>query len=338
MSPSIDPRSPAITTNIARTLRRVAFLCLVAAACALPAVAQEFPTREVKIVVPLAPGGGTDTITRQITERMGRQLGKPVIIENKGGAGTTIGMAAVAVSPPDGQTLVVNGDTAAIFEFIFANLQFDVFKDFVPVAYFASAPIVLAAHPSLPANNIRELIALAKASPGRLPYATPGVGTPHDLAGLLLMQKAGVKLNEIAYRGNGPALNDLLAGHVSIGMFTISNVLPHIQSGRLKALAVVGDKRTPVAPDFPSMAESGLPDVNVSARYVILAPSGTPQAALDKLNNVVRDIAGAPETAKIFLKMGYEPMVTNLDQAAALFKAERERWRPVLSAAEIKPQ
>ncbi len=320
-----------------RPFRKIAFAFL-AACCVGPLAAQDFPAREVKIVVPLSPGGGTDTITRQITDRMGRQLGKPVIIENRGGAGTTIGMAAAAAAPADGHTLVVNGDTAAIFEFIFANLKFDVFKDFVPVAYFASAPIVLAAHPSLPANNMRELIDLAKKSPGKLNYATPGVGTPHDLAGLLLMQKAGVKFNEIVYRGNGPALSDLMAGHVSIGMFTISNVLPHIQSGRLKVLGVVGDQRTPVAPDFPSMAESGLPGVNVSARYIILAPAGTPRTALEKLNQVVVDIARAPETAKHFLTMGYEPMVTNVDEAAALFKAERERWRPVLAAAQVKPQ
>lgn len=337
MSYFFSPRLAAITAGAALSFKRLILVCL-ATACAGQALAQDFPTREVKIVVPLAPGGGTDTITRQITERMGRQLGKPVIIENRGGAGTTIGMAAASAAPADGQTLVVNGDTAAIFEFIFANLKFDVFKDFVPVAYFASAPIVLAAHPAFPANNMHELIALAKKSPGKVDYATPGVGTPHDLAGLLLMQKAGVKFNEIGYRGNGPALTDLMAGHVSIGMFTISNVLPHIQSGRLKVLGVVGDQRTPVAPDFPSMAESGLPGVNVSARYILLAPAGTPRAALARLNEVVRDVARAPETAQNFLSMGYVPMVTDLDETAAMFKAERERWRPVLSAAQIKPQ
>ena len=316
-----------------RHIHLFAALCL-----AFAAHAQDFPTREVKIVVPLAPGGGTDTITRQITEKLGRQLGKPVIIENKGGAGTTIGMAAAALSQADGQTLVVNGDTVAIFEFIFANLKFDVFRDFVPVAYFASAPIVLAAHPSFPASNMKELIALAKKSPGQVAYATPGVGTPHDLAGLLLMQKAGVKFNEISYKGNGPALADLLAGHVSIGMFTISNVLPHIQTGKLKVLAVVGDRRTPVAPDFPSMGESGLPGVDVSSRYVILAPAATPRAALMKLNGAIRDIAKSPETAQHFLSLGYEPMVTSLEEAATMLRNERERWRPILAAAHIKPQ
>lgn len=300
--------------------------------------AQEFPSREVRIVVPLAPGGGTDTITRQITEKLGRLLGKPVIIENKGGAGTTIGMAAAAAAPPDGQTLVVNGDTVAIFEYIFANLKFDVFKDLVPVAYFASAPIVLAATPSFPANNMKELLALARKTPGQIAYATPGVGTPHDLAGLLLMQKAGVKFNEISYKGNGPALVDLMAGHMSIGMFTISNVLPYVQSGKVKVLAVVGDKRTALAPELPSMGESGLPGVDVSSRYVILAPAGTPRASLAKLNGAIQEIARMPDTAQSFHKLGYEPMVTSLEESAVLLKGERERWHPILDAAQVKPQ
>lgn len=305
---------------------------------ALGVRAQEFPSREVRIVVPLAPGGGTDTITRQITDKLARQLGRPVIVENKGGAGTTIGMAAAATAPADGHTVVVNGDTVAIFEQIFANLRFDVFKDFVPLAYFASAPIVLAAHPGFAAGNVRDLVALAKKTPGEVPYATPGVGTPHDLAGLLLMHKAGVRFNEIQYKGNGPALADLLAGHVSIGMFTISNVLPHIRSGKLKALAVVGDKRTPVAPELPSMAESGLAGVNVSSRYVILAPAATPRPTLQRWNSALRDIARQPETAESFLKLGYEPMVTTLEESAALLQAERDRWKPILLAANVKPQ
>ncbi|MGE4334701.1 MAG: Bug family tripartite tricarboxylate transporter substrate binding protein [Pigmentiphaga sp.] len=302
------------------------------------AQAQEFPSREIRVVVPLAPGGGTDTITRQITDPLGKQLGIPVVVENRGGAGTLIGMDAVARADPDGYTLVVNGDTVAIFEYIFANLRFDVHQDFVPVSYFASAPIVLAAHPSLPADNVTELIELAQAAPGTIPYSTPGVGTPHDLAGLLMMQRAGIELNEISYRGNGQALIDLIAGHVSLGMFTISNVLPHLESGNLKVLAVVGDERTPVAPDIPSMAESGLSGVNVSSRYVILAPAGTPQSALQTLNASLRAIAAEPETATRFLSIGYEPMVTNLEEAATLLQEERERWAPVLAASDIQPQ
>ncbi|MGE4241195.1 Bug family tripartite tricarboxylate transporter substrate binding protein [Ramlibacter sp.] len=300
--------------------------------------AQEFPARELRIVVPLAPGGGTDTITRQITEKLARQLGKPVIVENKGGAGTTIGMAAAAAAAPDGHTVVVNGDTVAIFEQIFANLKFDVFKDFAPVAYFASAPIVLAAHPGFAPKNVAELVALAKKEPGKVPYATPGVGTPHDLAGLLMMQKGGIRLNEIQYKGNGPALADLLAGHVSIGMFTISSVLPHIRSGKLKALAVVGDKRTPVAPEFPSMGESGLAGVDVSSRYVILAPAATPKPVLARWNSAIREITKQPDTAESFLKLGYETMVCTLEESAALLRAERDRWKPVLLAANVKPQ
>jgi tripartite-type tricarboxylate transporter receptor subunit TctC len=315
--------------------------CITAALglAALPSLrAQDFPSREVRIVVPLAPGGGTDTITRQITEKLARQLGKPVIVENKGGAGTTIGMAAVAAAAPDGYTVVANGDTVAIFEQLFANLRFDVFKDFTIVAYFASAPIVLAAHPGFAPRNVAEMVALAKKTPGQVPYATPGAGTPHDLAGMLLMHKAGVQFNAVQYKGNGPALADVLAGHVAAGMFTASNVLPHLRSGKLKALAVLGDKRSPVAPDLPSMAESGLPGVDVSSRYVLLAPAATPRPVLARWNAAIREITRQPETAESFLKLGYEPMVATLEESAALLRAERERWKPVLAAANIKPQ
>jgi len=300
--------------------------------------ASEFPSREIKVIVPLAPGGGTDTVTRQLTERMASEIGQPMIIDNKGGAGTTIGMAAAAGAAPTGYTLVVNGDTAAIFEYIFANLKFDTMKDFVPVAYFASAPIVLAAHPSFAPGNVKELIELAKKEPGKINYATPGVGTPHDLAGLLLMQKAGVKFNEVAYRGNGPALTDLLAGHVQIGMFTLTNVLPYVQSGKLKVLAVVGDRRTPLAPDFPSMAQSGLAGVDVSARYVLLAPKGTPEPVITKLHAAVVSAVKKPETVAAFKKMGYEPMSVSQQEAVNLMKAEHDRWEPILKAANIKPQ
>jgi tripartite-type tricarboxylate transporter receptor subunit TctC len=179
---------------------------------------------------------------------------------------------------------------------------------------------------------------LAKRSPGQIAYATPGVGTPHDLAGLLMMQKAGIKLNAITYKGNGPALADLLAGHVQIGMFTISNVLPYVQAGKLKALAVVGDQRTKLAPEIPSMRESGLAGVDVSSRYVMLAPAGTPPAAIAKLHAAIEETVKKPETVQTFNKLGYEPMSVSEQEAASMLKAERERWQPVLKAANIKPE
>lgn len=302
------------------------------------AVADDFPKREIKVVVPLAPGGGTDTITRALTDRLKARIGQPIIIDNKGGAGTRIGMQAAATSAADGHTVVVNGDTVAIFEFIFANLKFDVHKDFVTVAYFASAPIVLAAHPTFQAGSVKELIEMARRNPGQVAYATPGVGTPHDLAGLLMMQKAGIKLNQVTYRGNGPALADLLAGHVQIGMFTISNVLPYLESGKLKILAVVGDQRTRIAPDIPSMAESGLAGVDVSARYVMLAPKGTPAAAIVKLHAKIVETVKEPDTVQTFNRLGYEPMSVSQAEAASMLKAERERWQPILKAANVKPE
>ena len=315
-----------------------ALIAAIVATLATVASAQDYPRREVRVIVPFPPGGGTDAITRVLTSKLGAQLGQPVIVDNRAGAGSTIGMGAVASSSPDGYTVVVNGDTVALFEYLFANLRFDVQKDFVPVAYYASAPIVLAAHPSFAANTMKELLALARKSPGTVSYATVGVGTPQDIAGLLLAQKAGVRFNDIAYKGGGPALTDVLAGHVNFGLFTISTILPHLQTGKLKALAVVGDRRTPLAPDLPSMGESGLPGVDVSARYVMLAPAGTPPEVLARLYSGIVETVRRPEVTEGFHKLGYEPLLADPKASASMLRAERERLGQVLKAANVKPQ
>lgn len=302
------------------------------------AFAQGYPTREVKIVVPFAPGGGTDGISRVLADKLSKQLGKPVIVENRGGAGSTIGMAAVAAAAPDGHTLVVNGDSAAILEFLFANLSFDLYRDFAPVAVFAAAPLILAAHPSFPANNMKEMIELAKKKPGDITYATPGVGTPQDLAGKLLAQKAQITVNEVTYRGGGPALMDVVAGHAQIGVFTATTVLPHIPTGRLKVLGVVGDHRTALAPELPSMAEAGLPGVDAHARYVMLAPAATPRVVIDRLYAAFAAVMKDPDTVAAFHRQGYEALISTPDETAAMLRAERDRWGPVLKAANVVPQ
>jgi putative tricarboxylic transport membrane protein len=306
--------------------------------CAGGALAQQFPTREVKVVVPFAPGGGTDAISRVLANSLQRQLGKPVIVENKGGAGSTIGMAAAATARPDGHTVVVNGDNVAILDLLFANLQFDVRKDFVPVAFFAEAPIILAAHPSFPANNMKEMLELARKNPGSINFATPGVGTPQDLAGKLIAYKAGIKLNEIQYKGGGPALADVVAGHAQVGAFTASTVLQYVAAGKLKVLGVLGDRRTPLAPDLPTLAESGMPGVDVSARYVLLAPAGTPPAVVDRIYGAITAALKEPETLEAFRKQGYQPMSSNPKETAALLRADHERWEPILKAANVVPQ
>jgi tripartite-type tricarboxylate transporter receptor subunit TctC len=302
------------------------------------AIAQDYPAREVKIIVPFAPGGGTDGIARVLGNKLNKQLGKPFIIENRGGAGSAIGMAAAAISAPDGYTVVVNGDNVAIMDYVLANLKFDVRKDFAPIAFFAAAPIILAAHPSFPANNMKELIDLAKKKPGEITFATPGLGTPQDLAGKLIMHKAGVKFNEITYRGGGPALSDVLAGHAQIGAFTASTIMQYIPAGRLKVLAVVGDHRTKLAPNLPSMGEAGLPGVDVSARYLMLAPAGTPPAIVTQLYSAIATVLKDPETIDAFQKQGYETYIKSPAETAAVVRADHERWGPILKAANVVPQ
>lgn len=302
------------------------------------AFAQDYPKREVRIIVPFATGGGTDGIARVLATKLAEQLGKPVIVENRGGAGSAIGMAAAAASPPDGYTVVVNGDNAAILDYLLANLKFDVRKDFAPVAFFASAPIILAAHPSFPPNNMKELIELAKKNPGKLALATPGIGTPQDLAGKLIMHKAGIKFNEISYRGGGPALLDVLAGHAQFGAFTAATIMQHIASGKLKVLAVVGDHRSKLVPDLPSMAEAGLPGVDVAARYLMLAPAGTPDAIVARIHGAIVSLLKDPDTIAIYKKQGYEPYVKSPAETAESIRADHARWGPILRAANVVPQ
>jgi tripartite-type tricarboxylate transporter receptor subunit TctC len=319
-------------------MKRV-FATLLASLClSAPVAAQEYPAREVRLVVPFAPGGGTDGIARVLADRLQRQLGKPVIVENKAGAGSVIGMQAVATAAPDGYTVVVNGDNVAILDLLFANLKFDVRKDFIPVAFFAYAPIVIAAHPSFGPKNVKEMVDLARKSPGSINLATPGVGTPQDLAGKLIAHRANVTFNEIQYKGGGPALNDVVAGHAQVGAFTASTILQHISTGRLRALGVLGDKRTSLAPDVPTTAESGLPGVDISARYVLLAPAGTPPRVVARIHAAIAEAVKDPETIAAFRKQGYEPMLSGPEETAALLKADHDRWGPILKAANVVPQ
>jgi tripartite-type tricarboxylate transporter receptor subunit TctC len=318
--------------------RRQIGISLTALLAASGAWSQDTAGRPLTVIIPYPPGGGTDAIIRTLAGKLGMALDRPVILENKGGAGSAIGMAALAKSNPDGNTVLVNGDTASILNLLIANLRFNVQKDFAPVAFFASSPLVLAGRPNLEAGNLRELIAAAKRSPGSVSLATPGKGTVQDLAGKMLMHQADVKLNEITYRGGGPALNDVLAGHADIGVFTSSTVLPYIATGKIKPLAVVGDKRSRQMPDLPHMGEAGVSGVDVAARYVMLAPAGTPSAIVQKLNAALSAAVNDPEAVAQLDKQGYEPFMLSPADAAARMQADYWRWGAMLKAANITPE
>jgi tripartite-type tricarboxylate transporter receptor subunit TctC len=314
-------------------------LALSPAGAAMPySLAQAYPARPVKLVIPFAVGGGTDTVSRVFANHLRARLGQPVLVENKGGAGSTIGSELAARADPDGYTLLVNADTIAIFPLIHAKLGFDVRRDLTGVAFFASAPIVLVAQASAPVRDVAELVAWARREPGAVTLATSGLGTPHDLASMLFSRTAGIQLNEIAYKGNGPALADVLAGHVHIGMFTLSSVQAHARAGKLKLLAVTGPRRTPLAPDVPSMAEAGLAAVDVSSRYLLLAPARTPAAVVARLEAEVAELARTPAFRDELTRMGFEPMATSARETEALLQRERDRWPPIFKAANINPQ
>ncbi|WP_354358842.1 Bug family tripartite tricarboxylate transporter substrate binding protein [Variovorax boronicumulans] len=322
-----------------RRFATASILLPLAAAASLPAFAAEaYPTRPIKLIIPFSVGGGTDTVSRVFADHLKNRLGQAVIVENKGGAGSAVGTEHVVRSEPDGYTLLVNADTVGIFPLIYPNLKFDVRTDLTPISFFASAPIVLVAHPSASVKDVAELIALARKQPGAVTLATSGLGTPHDLAAILFSRAAKVELNEIAYKGNGPALADVVAGHVQIGMFTLSSVQSYAAAGKLKLLAVTSSKRTPLAPEVPSMAEAGLPSVDMSSRYLLLAPAKTPKAVVGRFEKEVAEMARTPAFRDQLSKMGFETLSTTSKDTEALLQKERERWAPIFDSAKLAPK
>jgi tripartite-type tricarboxylate transporter receptor subunit TctC len=300
--------------------------------------ADAYPTRPVKLIIPFSVGGGTDTVSRVLANHLKNRLGQAVVVENKGGAGSAIGTEQAVRSEPDGYTLLVNADTVGIFPLIYAQLKFDVRTDLTPISFFAAAPIVLVAHPSVPAKDVAELVALARSKPGNVTLATSGLGTPHDLAAMLFSRAAQVQLNEIAYKGNGPALADVIAGHVQIGMFTLASVEAHAKAGRLRLLAVTSNKRTPLAPEVPSMAEAGVPGVEMSVRYLLIAPAKTPPAIVARLETEAAELARTPTFRDELSKMGFETLSTTAKETALVLQRERERWAPIFDTAKIAPK
>jgi len=301
----------------------------------IAAPADNYPNRPIKLVIPYAVGGGSDTVARIMSPHLKNILNQSIVLENKGGVGSTLGTESVAKSEPDGYTLLLNTDVIAIMPLLFKKLNFDPQKDFIPISFITSAPIILAANPEFPANSIKELIALAKKSPGQVSLATPGAGSPQDLASILFAHKAQIKFNSIPYKGNGPALVDILAGHVNIGMFTLSTVKEYAKTGKLKILAVIGSKRTPLAPEIVSLTEAGLPDVEVSSRYLILAPAKTPKDIVLKLEKDFAKLAENKNYQSELLNLGFEAISTSSNETTEILNKENKKWTPILKNIDI---
>ena len=318
------------------------WIVMAAAALAVPlagaVAAQEYPTKPIRVINPFAPGGPVDVIGRLITARLSESWGQPVIVDNRPSAGGAVAGEIVAKARPDGYTLLVHSSTIVINAALYPKLPYDTGKDFAPVAQMAFSPGIMVVHPSLPANSIRELIALAKKRPGGLNYASAGNGTPGHLSMEILKKQAGIDIVHIPYKGAGPAIIDLVGGQVQLSSTNISAVVPHVTAGRLRALAVTSLQRWPTLPDVPTVAEDGLPGYEAINWYAFLAPARTPAPILAKINADVARIIEQPEIAKRFSALDVAG-AGNASPAefSKFFQSELAKWSQAVSAAGVKP-
>ena len=321
---------------MAALIHRIALALTVALPAALPARAEDYPNRPIRVIVPFSPGGAVDGPTRVLAQELGKRLGQQVVIDNRPGAGATIGSEAVAKAPPDGYTLLLASQTNAISATLYSKLSFNPIDDFVPISLIGREPGVVVVHPSLPAKTVQELIALARAKPGQIDYASSGNGSGQHLFAAQLFSLAGVKLNHVPYRGSGQATTDLIGGVVSVSVPGLSGMLPHIRSGKLRALAVTGTHRAPQLPDVPTLAEAGFPGYSAYVWLGLLAPKGTPAQIIERLN---RDVLAALDTAEVkgyMANASIEPLGTTPAEFAAFFRAERDTWARVIKDTGAK--
>ncbi len=315
----------------------LAALFLVTLAGTLPACAQEYPRKAIRLIVPFAPGGGNDTVARAIAQSAGASLGQPVVIDNRAGAGGMLGAQLAAKSPPDGYTLFLGGvGSHAVNPNLHARLPYDPVRDFAPITLIASAPSVLVVHPSLPARTLAEFTALAKASPGRINYASNGNGSSAQLAAVLYESMAGVRMVHVPYKGLAPALVDLLAGEVQAMFSSVVAIVPSIKAGRLRALAVTGKRRAAALPEVPTLDESGVPGYEAGSWYGILAPAGTPQAIVAKLHEAIVHALARPEVRERLVSEGAEVIGSTPQAFAAHITAELARMGKLIRDAGIR--
>jgi len=308
----------------------------VVVAFTMPAAhAQSYPNKPVRIIVPTAPGGGTDLIGRLLAQNLSPQLGQQFFVENRGGAGTTIGTAAVARAPPDGYTLLVTHFSLAFNATYYSKLPYDTLKDFAPISLVAEQPFVFVVHPSLPVKSISQLVALAKKNPGQIAYSSGGAGSGPFMGAELFKQKAQVDILHVPYKGAGPAFIDLIGGQVQMMIATLSLGMPHAASGRVRVLGVTSAKRLATAPQLPTVAESGLPGFEFAVWYGALAPQGTPNPVITSLHQAITKVMAAPET-KDKLEDGLTTLSSTPEEFSNYLKKEIAKWGNVVKAAGIK--
>jgi tripartite-type tricarboxylate transporter receptor subunit TctC len=313
------------------TLQRLA--AAFAAACALAAptaFAQSYPSKPIKIIVPFAPGGFTDVAARILQKELGPVIGQPVIVENKPGAGSTIGTAEVAHAQPDGYTIVMVSTTHVISPHLYKQMPYDALKDFTPVMKIAEGPYVLVAHPSLGVGNVKELIAKAKAKPDSIDYASSGNGSSQHLVGALFIAMSGAKLNHVPYKGSNQAMADVLGGIVPVSFVGVPNALPNLQNGKVRALAVTTKKRYSELPDVPTLDEAGVKGYDATIWLGILAPPGTPKDVVQKLNDAITKTLSTPDAKKLMASAGVDVATSSPEEFGQLLQSEYDRWGKVV--------
>jgi len=317
-----------------RNLFRIG-VALYATVLSCGAFAQAWPSHPIKFIVPYTPGTGMDMIARTVGPKLSERLGQPVVVENKPGASGNIGAEAVAKAAPDGYTVMVTANTMLIAASLYRSVPFDPLKDFAPISLAAWGTLLLCANPKTGINSVADLIAQAKANPGRLSYSSPGVGTPHHMSMELFKDLTGTDLLHVPYKGSAGALTDLLSGEISVGFVPIHVATPYVKAGRLRALAVGSTKRHPNAPDLPTLQELGVKGAEVDMWYAFLAPKGTPAAVIAKLDAELRTILSLPELKAGFDKQGMQAASSTPEELNALMQRDYARWAAVIRKNNI---
>ncbi|HXF87574.1 MAG TPA: tripartite tricarboxylate transporter substrate binding protein [Xanthobacteraceae bacterium] len=314
-------------------LKAAAFLVALTATAA----AQDYPTKPVRLIIPFPPGGSNDVVGRMIATQLSEKLGKQVIVDNRAGAGGVIGTEVAANSPNDGYTLLIISIAHTVNPWLY-TLKYDPIKSFTPVGILASGPNVVAINPGLPVNSIKELIALAKKEPGKLQYASAGVGSFQHLGGELFKLEAGVDLLHVPFKGGGPSMIDVIGGHTKIVFSSLVQTTPHLKSGKLKALATGGDKRSPVLPDVPTVAEAGVPTYRAVNWWGIVAPAGTPQPIVAKLHKAIGEVQNTPAVKEQFAREGADIVQMSPEEFGKFIQTEMTKWGRVVKEGNIKAQ
>ena len=312
-----------------------ALLLLVAVIGAWPAYAQPYPSRPVRIIVPLAPGGGMDTITRGLAQKLGEAMAQTFVVDNRPGAGSLIALETLAAAAPDGHTLMMISSTALIHPLLY-KARFDIVRDFLPVSQVSAQGYVLIVHPTIPAKSVGELVQHLRANPGKLNYGSSGIGSPIHMTGELFQIATRTRMIHVPFKGMGAAYADLVGGRVQIAFPTIVSSIPHISAGRLRALAVTPPKRVPALPDVPTFAEAGVNGIVVVNWYGLIAPRATPRYLVERLADEAARAIQSPEMATRLLSEGSEAVGSSAREFTAHIRAEQDQWRKVISEAGIR--